>query len=809
MQDSIPETIDNQAAWETLFGALDFDDGHQQARWSDEVERRLKENGLTYQAHTSKHHKHRQGQLDVVPYLLDEASFETLARGLTQRVRFFEALLNDLYGERNLLADGSIPADLLFANPEYLIEAHGLNPHTPWISFLAHDVIRNADGQWMVLGQSTRAPAGLGYVLERRLIMSRVMGYLLRRLSVKRLSGFFRTLRSFLRADSRDQDLSILMTPGQSVESYFEHAFLANHLDFTLAEGDDLTVRGNRLMLKTLSGLRPVSGVLRRVIDRDVDPLELNGFSRQGTPGLMNVVRTGGVRMGNVPGAGVIDSPLWMGRFEGLCQKLLGEELLIKSVPALWLGDTDERAEFDAVWPEVLVRHGSAYPAGESFVVRDLSEADQAALRARIDADPAAWVGWVALDLETVPVANGVEREQAHAVLRLYTAQSQDQKVDVMPGGLAACNHDLLWSQLRPNTPERYKDLWVIGDEPDTQLSMFAEMDSVALGPLDQSMTPSRVADAMFWLGRYIERADALTRLIREVLTGIIDVRMEKRQAAHWLLGVHIHSDAESDDAVTADIHRHLFAKSAVGGLPDLVNSIMRNARATPDYLSDDAWRALVNLEQMVVRMAAMKQADAGRLLDQVDLVLMQLATFSGLNNDTMSRTFANRFMDIGRHLERASKTLILLNYALHTLKPQDIDQWEMVLEVTDTVMTYRRRFRTRLHPTAILDLLLLDVETPRSLSYLSARLERQVHALPVQQLGSRKNQLQRLAFSIHANLQMSSVDDWMTAQGTAKKPLFEHLDGMIEQLAGLSEAITLAYFSHADVPQQLVKVSR
>ena len=84
------------------------------------------------------------------------------------------------------------------------------------------------------------------------------------------------------------------------------------------------------------------------------------------------------------------------------------------------------------------------------------------------------------------------------------TAQSQDLKVDVMPGGLAACNHDASWAQLRPNTPERYKDLWVMGTEPDNQLSMFAEMDAPALGPMDQSMTPSRVADAMFWLGRYV-----------------------------------------------------------------------------------------------------------------------------------------------------------------------------------------------------------------------------------------------------------------------------------------------------------------
>jgi uncharacterized alpha-E superfamily protein len=224
--------------------------------------------------------------------------------------------------------------------------------------------------------------------------------------------------------------------------------------------------------------------------------------------------------------------------------------------------------------------------------------------------------------------------------------------------------------------------------------------------------------------------------------------------------------------------------------------------------LSDDAWRALVNLEQMIDRIGWMKHADAGRLLDQVDSILMQLATFSGLNNDTMSRTFANRFMDIGRHIERASKTLMLLNHAFKTLKPQDINQWELVLEVTDTVMTYRRRYRTRLHPTAILDLLLLDVETPRAIGFLVARLENLVHGLPVQQLVGRKTQLQQLAFRIHAHLQMAQTEDLMTSQGSPKKPLFDSLDQMIDPLSSLSEAITLAYFSHADVPQQLVKVS-
>ena len=806
MQDTPDLTI--ETAWNTLFSALDYDDGRQQARWSEEVERRLKENGLTYQAHTSKHNQNRQGQLDVVPYLMNEVVFDHLAQGLAQRMRFFEALLNDIYGERHLLSDGSIPADLLFSNPEYLLQAHGLNPKTPWISFLAHDLVKDIDGQWLVLGQSTRAPAGLGYVLERRLIMSRVMGYLLRRMSVKRLSGFFRTLRQFLRADSRDQDLSILMTPGQSVESYFEHAFLANHIDFTLAEGDDLTVRGNRLMLKTLSGLRPVSGVLRRVADQDIDPLELNGLSRQGTPGLMDAVRRDGVRMGNVPGSGVIDSPLWMGRLEELCQKLLGEDLILKTLPALWLGDESEREDFERLWPDVLVRHASAFPGGESFVVNDLPESERILLKARITSDPSSWVGWQAIDLESVPVAEGVSRGRSNVVLRMYTAQSQDQKVDVMPGGLAACNHDASWAQLRPNNPERYKDLWVMGMEPDNQLSMFAEMDAPALGPLDQSMTPSRVADAMFWLGRYIERADAFTRLIREVLAGAIDVRPERQRAALWLLGTQFPSEELNFENAASEIHQLMFARTAVGGLSDLIDAIMRNARATPDYLSDDAWRALVNLEQMIERIAMMKQADTGRLLDQTDLILTQLATFSGLNNDTMSRTFAHRFMDIGRHLERASKTLMLLKYAFKTLKSQDINQWELLLEVTDTVMTYRRRYRTRFHPTAILDLLLLDAETPRAIGYLAARLENQVKGLPVQQLVGRKTQLQQLAFRIHACLQMAQTDDFMTIQGSAKKPLFDSLDLMIDDLSSLSEAITLAYFSHADVPQQLVKVS-
>ena len=807
MQDQLPEY--SEIAWQTLYAALDFDQGQQQARWADEVERRLKENGMTYQAHTQSQKALRQGRLDVVPYLMDEGTFATLSAGLIQRVRLFEAILADIYGPRQLLADGTLPPNLVFANPEYVIQSHGLELKTPWIGFLAHDLLLDANGQWRVLGCSTRAPAGLGYALERRMIMSRVMGYLLRQLSVKRLSGFFRTLRGLLRDESHTDELSILLSPGQQSDSYFEHAFLANYLDFTLAEGDDLTVRGGRLMLKTLSGLRPVSGVMRRVPDHDLDPLEMHGFSRQGTPGLMEVVRQGRVRMANVPGAGVIDSPLWMGRFERLCERLLGETLLLPSVAAWWLGDAEEHAQAMAIWPAILVRHASVFPSGPSYVVADLSAEAQAALQQRIAADPAQLVAWEAVQIAETQVAQGTERIAAHGVVRLYTAQGLDRTVEVMPGGLAACNRDFRWAQLRTNMPELYKDIWVMGAEPDNQASILAEKEAPVLGSHDQSMTPSRVADAMFWLGRYVERCDSLTRVLRECLLGLIDVRLDRQQAGIWLLRYLTPVETDVPASVIAEIHRVFFTPGGAQSFSELVDAIMRNARATPDYLSDDALRALVNLEQLIARANQIRTDDPGRLLDQIEAVLMQLASFSGLNNDTMSRTFANRFMDIGRHLERASRTLVLLHYGYQTLTPQHANEWEMILEVTDTVMTYRRRYRTRLHPVAILDLLLLDEETPRAIGYLASRIERQVASLPVQQLGGRKTQLQRLGFGLHAHVQMIQVDELMTAYGAAKKPLFEQLTGLVNQLSGLSEAITLAYFSHADVPQQLLKASR
>ena len=184
-------------------------------------------------------------------------------------------------------------------------------------------------------------------------------------------------------------------------------------------------------MLKTLSGLRPVSGVLRRVIDQNIDPLELNSTSRQGTPGFMDAVRRGGVRMGNIPGSGVIDSPLWMGRLEGLCQKLLGEELILKTLPALWLGDADEREEFESLWPNILVRHASAFPAGESFVVRDLPDAEQNILKARISADPSSWVAWQSVDLEKVPVAEGTARRELCGTAHVHRA---------IPGSESRCH---------------------------------------------------------------------------------------------------------------------------------------------------------------------------------------------------------------------------------------------------------------------------------------------------------------------------------------------------------------------------------
>ena len=238
-----------------------------------------------------------------------------------------------------------LPAALVVGHPGYL---HGLHGHVPaggvWLHIAAFDLARGPDGGWVVVGQRTQSPSGLGYVLENRLGVSRQFPQAFRQLNIQHLASGYRlllqTLQTLAASASGGQPPRLaLLTPGPYNETYFEHAYLARYLGLPLVEGSDLTVRGGAVYMKTVHGLEPVHGLLRRLDDDFCDPLELRPDSTLGVPGLLEAVREGRVVMANALGAGFLESPAIHGFLPGLCQRWLGEPLALPSLPTWWCGE--------------------------------------------------------------------------------------------------------------------------------------------------------------------------------------------------------------------------------------------------------------------------------------------------------------------------------------------------------------------------------------------------------------------------------------------------------------------------------------
>src|SRR4029453_17530614 len=296
-------------------------------RW-DQARRRLGEKGVPHNVSGDPRGPDRPWELDPLPLLLAPDEWQGLEAGLAQRAQLLNLILADLYGPQRLLRDGLLPPELLWAHPGFLRPCHGVAiPLACYLHLLAVDLARAPDGRWWVLADRTQAPSGAGYALENRIVLSRALPELFRECRVQRLAGFFRALRETLRTLAprhRENPRIVLLTPGAYNETYFEHAYLARYLGYTLVEGADLTVRDQAVFLKTLGGPEPVDVILRRLDDDFCDPLSLRTESSLGVAGLVQAVRSGAVLVANALGSGLVETPALLPFLPGLSRPLLG-----------------------------------------------------------------------------------------------------------------------------------------------------------------------------------------------------------------------------------------------------------------------------------------------------------------------------------------------------------------------------------------------------------------------------------------------------------------------------------------------------
>ncbi|MFO0928455.1 MAG: circularly permuted type 2 ATP-grasp protein [Gemmataceae bacterium] len=434
--------------------------------------------------------------------------------------------MRDLYGPQQTLAEGLLPADLVYGNPAFLRPVHGIPlPLGHYLHLYAANVCRDAAGYFWVLGDRSQCPSGAGYALENRIVLSRMLPESYRDCRVQRLAPFFNTLRDTLRALAprrTDAPHIVLLTPGPYNETYFEHAYLARYLGYPLVEGGDLTVRDNRVFLKVLDGLKPVDVIFRRLDDDYCDPLELRHDSFLGVPGLVQAVRTGTVAVANALGSGLLETPALLAFLPALCRRLLNEELRLPSVATWWCGQPRECEYVITHLDELVVKPALSGLRMEPVFGNRLSREARAELIDRIRARPRAFIGQQRIDLATSPVLAGERGEPRAVVMRAYLAARGDSFA-VMPGGLtrvSASADSMVVSMQRGGGS---KDTWVLAAGPVSPFSLLRP-DSL---PVELNRggndLPSRMADNLYWLGRYAERAEGLTRLLRDVLVRLTE----------------------------------------------------------------------------------------------------------------------------------------------------------------------------------------------------------------------------------------------------------------------------------------------
>ncbi len=794
--------------WRDLMASLeDLGDVELGRRWQ-EGQRLIRENGVTYNVYGDPRGMDRPWQLDAIPMLISSAEWSELEAAVAQRAALLDRMLADFYGEGRLIREGRLPPELVFANPGFLRACHGIRVAGDCrLHVYACDLARSPDGQWWVIADRAQAPSGAGYALENRVVMARILPDLFRSFHVRRLSGYFQACRDTLielAPSRRSNPRMVLLTPGPYNETYFEHAYLSRYLGMTLVEGADLTVRDERVFLKTLSGLLEVDVILRRQDDRFCDPLELMGESALGVPGLVQAVRAGHVAVANALGTGLVETAATMAFLPGMCRHLLGEELRVPSIATWWCGHEREREYVIEHLHELVVKPTFPAPRSEVVFGQDLSRSEREALAERIRAAPHRFVAQEQVALSTVPTGADAGPSPRHLVLRVYAVRSGDGYV-VMPGGLtrvSGSSDSLVVSSARGGGS---KDTWVLADAPTPHRSL---MDHVGR-PIDVSRTSfaltSRVADNLLWLGRAAERAEAGARAFRCALRGISEepIRMAgapEPDGVELVLALGYGKRPEADDEATepetseSRMLRALFDRKDPDSAGSAVGQLYRLGWLLRDRMSVDAWRTLASLDQHFVLPEghpALRVSEARRLMGRA---IVTLSAFSGIVMESMTRGLGWQFLDVGRRIERAIQVVKLLDAGLVRPAPDEPRRLENVLEIADSAMTYRSRYLTSVQLPLLLDLLLLDEANPRSVGFQLVELEERLAALPRAPREVVKQLRERVA---GAELEgLAAVHDVDGAP--TRVALGELLDEIGRAMPTIADGLSHAYLTHA-----------
>lgn len=731
-------------SWESFLSLVRGSTSRERDQWQSTIRRELREDGLTFALTPERAPVHQNEELNPVPWIFSADQWQGIEKGIAQRARVLEALARDLLGPRRLISNGTLPAELIFSDSTYLHPCIGLPPNMDsWLFQYAADLARGPDGQFRVLEDRTQVPSGAGYALESRTIMGRVFPKAISSMQVRRLAPYFRGLRESMLSLYQGRHLDprvVLMTPGPYNPSYFEHAYLAAYLGYTLVQGNDLLVRNGSLKLKTLEGLQPVDIVYRQVDSEYLDPLELRRNSFLGVPGLLGAIRTGKVATLNQPGCGLLENAGLLAFLAPLCRELLGEELLLPSVATWWCGQPKECKQVLSNLGNLVLKPLHRKWDEPAVDGRFCSRKRLEELRAKILSHPQGYVAQEPMSYSSLPTLVGDDLVERIGSLRTFAFAKPGGEYEVMPGALARSGGETNGGpgSLLENKGT-LKDVWVLGNNPEPHHSMWLDKSQPNGTEWFAGIFTSRSAENLFWVGRYAERVMRKTRLIRGLVQleqGGLDENEpshELRQLIFLLEAYCVAGVPDESLSLSERVQACLSGElEPIGSLKLNLRALMLAAYTVRDIWSQDSWRILTEMEATGQTCSAADTHPSALENDFGDLI-GKLNAFYGLNANGMTRESGWSMLMLGRVLEAGIGLCELIGGLLEPTSEEPISyvMMEIALEQNENLITYRRHYRTTPKLRSVLDLMVSSEINPRSLAFYLEQVTLHLDQLP------------------------------------------------------------------------------
>jgi uncharacterized circularly permuted ATP-grasp superfamily protein/uncharacterized alpha-E superfamily protein len=781
-----------------------------------ELTKLLQENGVTYNIYGDPNGLNRPWQLDTIPLLIEPTDWKVIERGMKQRAYVLDKLLEDLYGERKLLKQGIIPPDLIYAHSGFLRQCDKIKlPGPHQLVLYAADLSRGPDGKVWLLRDRTQAPSGMGYALENRSALSRVAPELFKDHQVNKLGGFFNNImQAFLKIapQGKEQPRIVLLTPGPRNETYFEHAFLASYLGFTLVQGEDMLVRDGYVWIKTVEGLEKVDIILRRVDDTFCDPLELREDSQLGIPGLLEVIRKGNVAVANPLGSSILENTGLLAFMHSVFKYFLNEDPIFPMVATWWCGQKKELDYVISHINDLVIKKIDRTTGSDTFIASKMSSAQKEQLIRMIKHEPYHFVGQEAVNLSTSPVLTKGRLEPRYTVTRTFLVAGQDG-YEMMAGGLSRC------------APEE-GSLIVSNQEGGISKDTWIEMPQKGAGHVlhnydlkRKAVLPSRAAENLFWVGRYAQRVVRTSRFMRMVLRTLSQAGSgnQDSEALKTLLRTVTHMTGTYPGFIEDEdwslpkrfdaMHKLICDQNEPGSVISGVNNLMKATYAVRDKWSVDNWRIIDDIENIRRRLAALEPQNVRHVFSLVDQMNLGLLSFLEMNRQSMYRGEGWIMYRVGQLIEEI--LLELTQYrSLLTFEYEENVEFqvlEALLVSSQSLSNYRSVYRTYFDTAPAIDLLFFNKQNPISVISQLEQLVDYMERLPHNKERGSVQAISNLAFQSYSKVRLASLDflTEIDKEEGYRKNMDEFCSELSEQVGLLSARLSAHYFSHSTYHQQ------